>query len=663
MKTKIKGVFLSTIAILLPIVLLTNVIILSLAYRLTYRTTVKHCTEDIITAAKVIEDFVGIYDLSDPEDVDMCNKSLCALCREFEITYSYVLKIDEKNNSETYISIGVGPGASKDFIDNRKPGDTVKGMLAQEQIDAANGVKEYTLLREKSVFDDTVVCFVPLKHAYDSEKKTFVEGGENTHCIVAAEMSFNEVLKSFRDSFLSIAIFNFALSIIMVVVFAFLMYRKISRPAQKISNSMSHYIEHRDKGYEKLKIKGNDEFSHMAREFNAMTDEIDEYLKNIGSLTKQRHTQEAELNIARNIQLGLLPAQKYQNSYVDINAYMLPAKEVGGDLYDYKITENGDVYISIADVSGKGVSAALFMSRAVTLLHMYSELGMSPADIAYSFNNTLAKNNPNKLFITAFIVKYNPKTGELTYTNAGHNDPYIISDNLITLDKAHGMAAGIFSDISYEEETVVLKNGDTLFMFTDGVNEAENNNKEFFSTEALEKELSLHTDNSDAVVEDVLTKLREFADGAVQSDDITMIAMKTSKEYHRTLTLDSDKQQLLLINEAIDEIPDLPEINNYQLKLMAEEIFANICNYSYPDGKGEVEVIIDSTDKVGLTFIDEGIEYDPTKEVIDIDSYDHNNTVGGLGKFIAFRTANDYSYTRENGKNKLKLSLLKNYDL
>ena len=139
--------------------------------------------------------------------------------------------------------------------------------------------------------------------------------------------------------------------------------------------------------------------------------------------------------------------------------------------------------------------------------------------------------------------------------------------------------------------------------------------------------------------------------------------MKTSKEYHRTLTLDSDKQQLLLINEAIDEIPDLPEINNYQLKLMAEEIFANICNYSYPDGKGEVEVIIDSTDKVGLTFIDEGIEYDPTKEVIDIDSYDHNNTVGGLGKFIAFRTANDYSYTRENGKNKLKLSLLKNYDL
>lgn len=658
---KIHGIFLSTIAILLPIVLLINIIILSLEYNYTYNNTLKHCSEDIITAAKVIEDYVGIYDLNIPEDAEMCNKSLSALCREFGITYAYVLRINEKRNSETYISIGVGNNASKSFVETRKPGDTIIGKLDKEQIEAVNDEKEYTILHEKNKFDDTIVCFVPLKHVYNTEKKTFDKAKE-TDCIVAAEMSFSEVISDFQKNYNNVFILNVSLSFIMVFAFAFLMYRRIAKPAKEISESMSHYIAHRESGFKKLKIKGKNEFSNMAKEFNAMTDEIDSYIKNIESLNKEKHMQEAELDIAKNIQLGLLPPNKYSNSDISINAFMLPAREVGGDLYNYYIGENGDVYISVADVSGKGVSAALFMSRAVTLLHMYAGLGMSPAKTAEEFNNTLAENNPNRLFITSFIAKYNPKTRVLTYTNAGHNDPYIISDKLITLDSAHGMAAGIFPDVTYEEQSVTLKEGDALFMFTDGVNEAQNNNNEFFSTETLEAELSKHTDTRENVLEDVLAKIKEFTDGAVQSDDVTMFVMKTNKKYHRDLNLKSDKNQLLLINDAIDEIPDLPDMNKYQLKLMAEEMFVNICNYSYPDAEGDVEVIIDIDDKVEMCFIDGGIEYDPTKDVLEIETYDHNNTVGGLGKFITFQTADEYEYRYENGKNILKLTLLKKFD-
>lgn len=656
---KIHGIFISTIAILLPFVLLINIIILSLEYNYTYNNTLKHCSDDIITAAKVIEDYVGIYDLNLPEDAETCNKSLSALCREFDITYAYVLKINEKRNSETYISIGVGNNASKDFVETRKPGDTVIGKLCKEQIEAVNDEKEYTILHEKNKFDDTIACFVPLKHAYNTEKKTFEEA-KKTDCIVAAEMSFSEVISDFQKTYNNVFMLNVGLSVIMVFLFAFLMYRRIAKPAKEISDSMSHYIEHRESGFKKLKIKGKNEFSNMAKEFNTMTDEIDSYIKNIESLNKEKHMQEAELDIAKNIQLGLLPPNKYSNPDISINAFMLPAREVGGDLYNYHIGENGDIYISVADVSGKGVSAALFMSRAVTLLHMYAGLGMSPAKTAEEFNNTLAENNPNKLFITAFIAKYDPKTRELTYTNAGHNDPYIISDKLITLDKAHGMAAGIFPDVTYEEQTVTLKEGDALFMFTDGVNEAQNDKDEFFTTESLEKELIEHTKNNDNLLQDVLAKLKEFVNGAEQSDDITMFVMKTNKSFHRTLNLKSDINQLLLINDAIDEIPQLPDMTNYQLKLMAEEIFVNICNYSYSDNSGNVDVIIDSSDKTELTFIDEGSEYDPTKDVLDIETYDHNNTVGGLGKFITFQTADEYSYRRENNKNILKLTILKN---
>lgn len=658
---KYSGIFVSTIAILLPIVILTNLIILSVGYKYIYDYTLAYCTEDVITAAKVIEDYVGIYDLNSKKDVEICNNSLNALCREFDITYSYVLKIDQEQNSETYISIGIGKNASKDFINERKPGDVIVGMLSQEQIDAVNNTKDYTVQHEKTKYDDTVVCFVPLKHVYNTEKKTFEEA-QKTDCIVAAEMSFSEVMANFKKLFSNVVLLNFALTVSMVFAFAALMYRKIAKPAKIISDRMSNYIDSHKQGYEKLNIKGNNEFSNMAREFNTMTDEINSYIKNIKLLNKEKHMQEAELDIARNIQLGLLPSRKYKNSDVSIDAYMYSAKEVGGDLYDYQISENGEIYLSVADVSGKGVSAALFMSRAITLLNMYARLGMSPSKIAEEFNNTLAKNNPNKLFITAFIAKYNPKTRELTYTNAGHNEPYIISDKLIILDKAHCMAAGIFSDLSYEEVTVTLKEGDALFMFTDGVNEAQNNQKHFFSTEYLEKILSEHTKTKNKILEDVLQELRSFADGAVQSDDVTMLLMKTEKSYHRTLELKSHKEQLLLINDAIDEIPDLSDTDNYRLKLMAEEIFVNICNYSFGNDIGEVEVIIDSDENVELTFIDGGIEYDPTKEVLEIDKYDHNNTVGGLGKFITFNTADCYSYRRENGKNILKLTITKRFE-
>ena len=175
-------------------------------YKYIYDTTLKHCTEDVIKAAKVIEDYVGIYDLNLEEDIQTCNQSLSALCREFDITYSYVLRIDKKKNSETYISIGVGNNASKKFISTREVGDTVIGMLTQEQIDALNDVKDYTVQHETTVFDDTIVCFVPLKHVYNSDKKTFEEG-QKTDCIVAAEISFSEIMSNFKKSFTNIIIF------------------------------------------------------------------------------------------------------------------------------------------------------------------------------------------------------------------------------------------------------------------------------------------------------------------------------------------------------------------------------------------------------------------------------------------------------------------------
>ena len=170
------------------------------------------------------------------------------------------------------------------------------------------------------------------------------------------------------------------------------------------------------------------------------------------------------------------------------------------------------------------------MARAVTLLNQYAKLGYQPARILEEYNNTLAAQNPRRMFITTFVAFYDPADGTLTYANAGHNFPYILSDTLIPLDEGHGVAAGLFKGATYENACVKMKAGDTLFLYTDGVNEAENARGELYSTERLEEKLSscIKAKTVDAVTY-ILSDLKSFTAGAEQNDDITMLSMRLKK--------------------------------------------------------------------------------------------------------------------------------------
>ena len=206
---------------------------------------------------------------------------------------------------------------------------------------------------------------------------------------------------------------------------------------------------------------------------------------------------------------------------------MTTAKVVGGDLYDYHLLDNGSVFVAIGDVSGKGITAALFMSRAITLLNNYAKLGYSPAKMLFEFNNNLAAHNPNMMFITAFVAVYDPKTGELTYSNAGHNYPYILSDKLTALNTENGIMAGSFEDVAFPEYTVKMKPGDCLFMYTDGVTEAENKSGELFDETRLEEVLLKNKAcSADDLLNAVTSEINVFAQGAEQSDDMTMLTLQ-----------------------------------------------------------------------------------------------------------------------------------------
>ena len=640
MKKKL-SIFWSTILIVLPVMLTAVLIVLYFGYSYVYLNTYEHYEEDITKAASVTDKIIESFDLDKEEDVEACNKVLEHLCKELCIPYIYVLNVDTKANTVKYRAIGVNSSASKKFLKKRHIGDVINTTLDDGENDVIKGKKNVSTTNLKNQFGETLLCY---------KSRT---SSKNQNEIIGAEVSVNAIMKELKSDFRYIALITIIFTIFIVVLFAAVLHSKVSKPAKKINNKMKRFISEREKGFEPLSENGSKEFSEMASSFNSMADEIDRYLNEISEMNRQK----AELNIAREIQQGLLEPSSFECGAVSIEAFMHPAKDVGGDLYDYIELKGGKICTIIADVSGKGVSAALFMARAITMLHQYAESGMTPGKILYEYNNRLAYHNPNMLFITTFVGIYDPETGELVYANAGHNYPYIVSDKLIKLDGEQGMAAGIFQNQTYNEYTVKMKTGDLLFLYTDGVTEAKNNDNILFSDEALEKILySLTCSSEKEAICPVLKQLKKFANGAKQADDITMLTMKINRYSVNRLHLDAKEENLEVIFDKLSKL-DLPKDITNKLRFMAEEMFINICSYAYPEKDGTADIIIETNNKQAvMTFIDRGIPFDPTKGEINIDNYDIDNDIGGLGRFLTFSYADDYSYKREDDKNILTIT-------
>ncbi len=657
-----KTIFIKFSLILLPIVLLLNAAILVFIYEFTYYYAFDSNTKHVQEAAKIGAELLKCNYPDSQKDVQAVSNSFTSLCNILDAKYMYAVNIDVERSTEQYFVLGFGKDASEEAKKSRYPGYVVNGTLNPDLIAVYNGDDSGVIRHESNQFGNTLICYLPLTEYTTKDAQT---GKTNTvklenPLIIGAEIDISIVVTEFQNNFFKLAALTIIVTFLIIFTFDMLLYFRVSRPIKKISGRMNSFVSDRDKEFEKLPIKGTDELSEMSNSFNIMAGGIDTYIKDIEKLTKEKHTRDAELNIAHKIQEGLLEPPSFRNQNFEVNAYILAARDIGGDLYDYTILDDGRIYIAIADVSGKGISAALFMSRAITLLKQYARLGYSPAQILAVFNNTLAAQNPNNLFITAFVALYNPETNELIYSNAGHNYPYIISDKLIELDGAKGTAAGIFPNLEYDEISLTLKDGDVVFMYTDGVVEAENNQGSFFGDEALKDELRVHIGaDTDNIISDVLNKIHTFVDGAPQSDDTTIITMKVlPKPLHRELCVPAKAENLVALDDMITNDSAIPEELKYNLNLIAEEMFINICSYAYPDKTSEATVKLDiSPETVTITFIDSGKPFDPTKQLLNIEDYDYEHSVGGLGRFVTFSLADEYSYIYKDNKNILRITL------
>ena len=277
-------------------------------------------------------------------------------------------------------------------------------------------------------------------------------------------------------------------------------------------------------------IKRKDEVGALAAAFVYMFRELQKNIKQLVATTVAKERIESELNVARDIQLGILPKifPPYPDKKeFDLYAYLEPAREVGGDLYDFFLLDDDHLCISIGDVSGKGVPAALFMAITKTLINTYSETKKSISEIMTRINDVLSKENPNCMFVTLLIGILNIKTGELKYANAGHNPPLIKSGDRTFYQKGlSGPVAGAMEMIQFKELSLNLKKGDLLFFYTDGVTEAMNSQEELYSTERLENLVaSFSGTQPEEIIEMVKNDIAVFSGEEPQYDDITMLSL------------------------------------------------------------------------------------------------------------------------------------------
>lgn len=394
------------------------------------------------------------------------------------------------------------------------PGSYICDSISQIGIDInkVNSADQYKLFDAK-VFGSTFYCM----HTDYNER----------YEIIAMQPEHEATLTRDKSVYLSSLIVFFVFLLLFFLIY-WLIKKLVVKNIDKVNTSLSHITD--GNLNEVVNVRDSLEFSELSDDINMTVDRLKEYIH-------QAETRlDADLLLAKSIQMASLPnvfpAFPDRKDF-DLFASYDPAKVVGGDFYDFYFVSENKIAITIADVSGKGIPAAMFMMRGKSTLKNRASSGFELEEVFNSTNSHLCKNNDTNTFITVWMAIINLKTGEMKYVNAGHNAPLLRhADGLFEYltDDSPCLPIGAFDGIPYRVQTMQLRPGDELFLYTDGVTEAENIKSELYSDEYLLKTLNSLTKQETQDPMHICHKVREtisnFAKGAEQSDDITMLCFK-----------------------------------------------------------------------------------------------------------------------------------------
>jgi sigma-B regulation protein RsbU (phosphoserine phosphatase) len=389
---------------------------------------------------------------------------------------------------------------------------------------------------------------------------------------------------------------------------------------------------------------------------------------------KEQDRIEGELHIAKEIQTQMLPQKNsVTRDDVDVFGSLVPAREVGGDLFDFFLRDE-KLFFCIGDVSGKGVPSAMVMAVTHSLFRSASAHENNPARMMQVINETSCHGNEANMFVTLFIGVLDLPTGRLHYCNAGHDKPIIVNSQQSTvnsLDAKPNLPVGVFTDVKYVEHEHVLTSGSTLFLYTDGLTEARNGQRQFFGLERVKEVLcSVASESKPQVLLQTMTDaVNQFVEDAEQSDDLTMLVIHyMPQEFEsvltETLVMKNNLHEVTRFSAFIKSATEKLGIEKSlarQLRLAVEEAVVNVIEYAYPAGKeGDITVkIMSDGNTLRFQIIDAGVLFDPTmKERADTTLSAEDRQIGGLGILLVRELMDSINYERIEGTN--VLTLIKN---
>ncbi len=390
-----------------------------------------------------------------------------------------------------------------------------------------NGESEQELLILNSrSFDPAnyhITAMVPLK---GTEQRT--EG------ILCVQRQTKELTLMKRTYLRNVLLTLFAVTAITLAVEGLYLNRNLIRPIRKITGEASRFARENVTAGQKLtdEFRSEDEIGLLADSIDQMEEQIVSYVEHLQQATVERERMTAELNIAKQIQAGMLP-QVFppfpEKKEFEIYASMTPAREVGGDFYDFFLTDEDHLALVIADVSGKGIPAALFMARAKTLIKNQTLSGDSPAEVLCHVNNQLCDANDAEMFITVWMAIIELSTGKGVAANAGHEHPVLCrrGGNFELVIYRHSLAVAAMEDVRFREHGFKLYPGDTVFVYTDGIPEATDSANELYGTDRLLEALNSDPGaGPEALMQTVRESVDRFVGDAPQFDDMTMLCLR-----------------------------------------------------------------------------------------------------------------------------------------
>src|SRR5262245_18502462 len=421
-----------------------------------------------------------------------------------------------------------------------------------------------------------------------------------------------------------------------------------------------------------LPKKSQDEVGKLAKSFITMEHALRQSVRELKETTAAKERIESELKIARDIQMSMVPKTfpPFPNRpEFDLYATLVPAREVGGDFYDFFFIDDNHLCFAIGDVSGKGIPAALFMAVTRTLFRTTASKVSGPDKILSLLNLEMCRDNDTCMFVTVFCAVLDIRTGEVEYSNGGHNLPYLVSHGQTSpLKNTGGMVLGFTEDVTYRAEKIVLRAGDGLLLYTDGVTEEMDERGNQFSEHRLAEFLQQANGSSATeLIRGAVDQVRRHSAGAPQSDDITALALKDLLTEATTEAIVVELKNSLLEIERLARIADdfgqrhrLDAQTSHNLKVALDEILTNIISYAYADAREHSIVTRFSLGKGKLTVEveDDGRPFNPlntpepdTKQLLE------ERPIGGLGIHLVRKLMDELEYRRQNDTNILTMKL------